>query len=250
MLCLMRPELSGTDLSRWRIGGFSGAPMPEAGIVALAERLPRLTLINAYGATETTSPATLMPPGENAAHPDSVGQVVPCGELRVIDAEVRSVPAGDPGELWIKGPMVVPGYWGKPHATATNFTGEYWRSGDIRSIGADGFVPVHDRLKDMINRAGYKVYSAEVENVVSYHPGVLECAVVGRPDPALGERVHAFVRSRECGVTAEEIRPFCAQRMADYKVPEVIELVGEPLPRNANGKLQKAVLRERARAGS
>ena len=246
MLCLMEPELSRIDLSRWRIGGFGGAPMPEAAISALAERLPGLTLINAYGATETTSPTTIMPPGESAAHPDSVGQVVPCGEVRVVDAEGRPVRVGEPGELWIKGPMVVPGYWGQPKATAAIFPGGYWRSGDIGSIDAQGFVRLHDRLKDMINRAGYKVYSAEVENILSHHPGVLECAVVGRPDPVLGERVQAFVRRRDPGVSAEEIRAFCAERMADYKVPEVIEFLTDPLPRNANGKLQKSALRKRA----
>ena len=250
ILCLMEPELSRIDLSRWRIGGFGGAPMPEATVAALAERLPHLTLINAYGATETTSPTTIMPPGENAAHPDSIGQVVPCGELRVVDTQGRTVPAGEPGELWIKGPMVVPGYWGRPEAAAANFTGGFWRSGDIGSVDAHGFVRLHDRLKDLINRAGYKVYSAEVENVLSHHPGVLECAVVGRPDPVLGERVQAFVRPRDAGVSAEEIRAFCAGRMADYKVPEVIEFVADPLPRNANGKLQKGELRERARARS
>ncbi len=157
------------------------------------------------------------------------------------------MPTGEAGELWIKGPMVVPGYWGKPDATAANFSRGFWRSGDVGSIDADGFVRIHDRLKDMINRAGYKIYSAEVENVLSHHEGVLECAVVGRPDPVLGERVQAFVRPRDGTVTAEEIRRFCAARMADYKVPEIVELVAEPLPRNPNGKLQKAVLRERAR---
>src|SRR5262249_46852217 len=134
----------------------------------LAERLPGLTLINAYGATETTSPTTIMPPGENNTHLDSIGQVVPGGEVRVVDAEHRPVPPGEPGELWIKGPMVVPGYWGKPEATAANFADGYWRSGDIGSIDTQGFVRLHDRLKDMINRAGYKIYSAEVENVLSY----------------------------------------------------------------------------------
>ena len=250
MLCLMEPALSRVDLRHWRIGAFGGAPMPEAAITELAERLPGLTLINAYGATETTSPTTLMPPGENTAHLDSIGQVVPCGEVRVVDAEGKSVPVGEAGELWIKGPMVVPGYWGKPEATAANFTNGFWRSGDIGSVDAEGYVRVFDRLKDMINRAGYKIYSAEVENVLAYHAGVLECAVVGRPDPILGERVQAFVRPRDAGVTVEALRAFCAERMADYKVPEVIELMAEPLPRNANGKLQKAVLRERARMES
>jgi acyl-CoA synthetase (AMP-forming)/AMP-acid ligase II len=250
MLCLMEPALSRADLSHWRIGAFGGAPMPEAAITALGHRLPRLTLINAYGATETTSPTTIMPPGETAAHLDSIGQVVPCGEVRVVDAEGKPLPPGEAGELWIKGPMVVPGYWAKTEATATNFTEGYWRSGDIGSIDADGFVRVFDRLKDMINRAGYKIFSAEVENVLSHHESVLECAVVGRPDPVLGERVQAFVRMRGGGVTAEALRTFCAERMADYKVPEVIDLVTDPLPRNANGKLQKALLRDRARASS
>jgi acyl-CoA synthetase (AMP-forming)/AMP-acid ligase II len=249
MLCLGEPELARIDLSRWRVGAFGGAPMPEAAITALAERLPGLTLVNAYGATETTSPTTIMPPGENNSHLDSIGQVVPCGEVRVVDAEGKPVPAGEAGELWIKGPMVVPGYWGKPEAIAANFTDGFWRSGDIGSIDADGFVRIHDRLKDMINRAGYKVYSAEVENVLAYHEDVLECAVVGRPDPILGERVHAFVRPRRAGVTVEALRAFCAERMADYKIPETIDVTAEPLPRNANGKLQKAVLRERARGG-
>jgi O-succinylbenzoic acid--CoA ligase len=247
MLCLREPALSHMDLSHWRIGAFGGAPMPEAAITELAARLPGLTLVNAYGATETTSPTTIMPPGETGTHLDSIGQVVPCGEVRVVEAEGKPVPPGEPGELWIKGPMVVPGYWGQPEATAANFTDGYWRSGDIGAVDAGGFVRLYDRLKDMINRAGYKIYSAEVENVLSYHEGVLECAVVGRPDPILGERVQAFVRPREGGVTAEALRAFCAERMADYKVPEAIELVSEPLPRNANGKLQKGVLRERAR---
>jgi len=248
ILCLMEPDFARFDLRHWRIGAFGGAPMPEATIAALAESLPGLTLVNAYGATETTSPTTFMPPGENSAHPDSVGQVVPCGEVKVVDPTGRPLPDGVAGEIWIKGPMVVPGYWGKPAETAANFTDGFWRSGDIGSIDAEGFLRVFDRAKDMINRGGYKIYSAEVENVLSHHPGVVECAVVARPDPVLGERVHAFVLARDRGVSADDLRAYCAERMADYKVPETIELVADPLPRNANGKLQKAILRERARA--
>ena len=246
ILCLMEPDFARFDLRDWQVGAFGGAPMPEATIRALAERLPGLTLINAYGATETTSPTTIMPPGENAAHLDSVGQVVPCGEVRIVGADGEPAPPGAPGELWIAGPMVVPGYWRKPEATAASFVGGFWRSGDIGSLDADGFVRVFDRVKDMINRGGYKVFSAEVENVMSDHPGVVECAVVARPDPVLGERVQAFVVPRDRGVTEAAIRAFCAERMADYKVPEFVTLMSEPLPRNANGKVQKAALRERA----
>ncbi len=248
ILCLMDPDFDRFDLSAWRVGSFGGAPMPEATIDALARKLPNLVLSNAYGATETTSPTTLMPLGQNLDHRDSVGQVVPCGEVRVVDELGRPVPLGTPGELWIRGPMVVKGYWNKPEANAASFTDGFWHSGDIGSMDEAGFVRVFDRLKDMINRGGYKVFSAEVENALAYHPGVVECAVVGRPDPVLGERVQAFVLPKSADVTAEAIRRFCAERMADYKVPEIVEFVAEPLPRNANGKVQKALLRERVKA--
>ncbi len=247
-LCLMDPEFDGFDLSAWRIGGFGGAPMPEAVIAELGRRLPALTLINAYGATETTSPATVMPPGQTPTHADSVGRVVPCGEIVVMDESGREAPSGQSGEIWIKGPMVVPGYWNNPEATAAAFVNGFWRSGDVGSMDAEGYIRVFDRLKDMINRAGYKVYSVEVENVLMAHPDVVEAAVLGRPDPVLGERVHAVVASRP-GASAAALpgvlRAFCAERLSDYKVPETFTIVSRPLPRNANGKLLKAELRAR-----
>jgi long-chain acyl-CoA synthetase len=245
-LCLMQPDLAEFDLASWRIGAFGGAPMPEATIAALTRTWPRLVLVNGYGATETTSPTAIMPPGLNTAHPDSVGQVVPCGAVRIVDGAGQDVAPGEPGEIWIAGPMVVPGYWQNPAADAAEFTDGFWKSGDIGSLDDSGFLRVFDRKKDMINRAGYKVYSAEVENVLLHHPGIIEAAVIGSPDPVLGERVKAVIRLRDAGLSAASIREFCAARLADYKVPEFIELVDAALPRNANGKLQKAVLRQRS----
>jgi long-chain acyl-CoA synthetase len=245
-LCAMHPELQRYDLSSWRIGCFGGAPMPVPTIELLAKKLPHLQLLNAYGATETTSPATIMPRNCWREHMDSVGQVVPCGEIKVLDEDGKPVPPGEPGELWIGGPMVVPGYWGRPEANQSEFVDGFWRSGDIGSLDAEGFVRIFDRRKDMINRGGFKIFSAEVENVLSGLAGVIECAIVGRPDPVLGERVHAFVVPREAdSLTPDDIRAFCAERLADYKVPETVTLVSESLPRNANGKIQKSVLRER-----
>ncbi len=113
-LLLRDPAFESTDLSRWRIGGYGGAPMPGPTIEALAQKLPGLVLQNAYGATETTSPVTVIPAGRQAAHLASVGQVVPCGDVRIMDDEDREVPVGEPGELWIGGPMIVPGYWDNP----------------------------------------------------------------------------------------------------------------------------------------
>jgi long-chain acyl-CoA synthetase len=242
-LCLMQPDLAAYDLSSWRIGAFGGAPMPEATIAALARTWPGLVLVNGYGATETTSPTALMPPGLNTAHPDSVGQVVPGGTVRIVDESGRDVCRGEAGEIWIKGAMVVPGYWSRPDADWAEFSDGFWHSGDIGSLDAAGFLRVFDRKKDMVNRAGYKIYSAEVENVLLHHPGIVEAAIVGSPDPVLGERVKAFIRLRDAALDAAAIRAFCAARLADYKVPELIVLVDAPLPRNANGKLQKAELR-------
>ncbi|MFX4220875.1 MAG: class I adenylate-forming enzyme family protein [Thalassobaculum sp.] len=243
-LAVMQPDLAAHDLSAWRVGCFGGAPMPEATIAKLDDLLPTLVLVNAYGATETTSPTTIMPPGLNTSHPDSVGQVVPCGRVEIRGEDGAVLAPGETGELWISGPMVVPGYWNRPQANREAFVDGAWRSGDIGTVDADGFVKVFDRVKDMINRAGYKVFSAEVENVLNHHPEIAEAAVVGRPDPVLGERVHAIVRPVE-GATldAAAVQAFCAERMSDYKVPETVTLTADPLPRNANGKLQKPALR-------
>jgi acyl-CoA synthetase (AMP-forming)/AMP-acid ligase II len=200
-------------------------------------------MCNAYGATETTSPATIMPPGDGVAHSDSIGKVVPCGEILVTDEAGREVPAGTLGELWIRGPMVVPGYWGNQAANEVGFLSGFWKSGDIGSVDEDGYVRIADRKKDMINRGGFKVYPAEVENVLSEHADIVEAAVLGRKDEILGERVVAFVRVARAGVEGDEIRTFCSSRLADYKVPERVIVDDRPLPRNANGKIQKDELR-------
>ncbi|MBP6901647.1 MAG: acyl--CoA ligase [Burkholderiaceae bacterium] len=244
-LCLMHPSFATAALSAWRVGGYGGAPMPVSTIDALAQALPGLTLLNAYGATETTSPATLMPWGRTREHADSVGVALPCAQIRVMDDDGRELPPGQTGELWIAGPMVVPGYWANAEGTAAGFHAGWWRSGDLGSVDAQGYVRVFDRKKDMLNRGGFKIYSVEVENVLMAWPGMVEAAIVGRPCPVLGERVHAFVHvaGGESGDTAA-LRAFCAERLADYKVPEGVSWSATPLPRNANGKLMKRLLRE------
>jgi acyl-CoA synthetase (AMP-forming)/AMP-acid ligase II len=243
-LCLLQEDLARFDLSAWRVGGFGGAPMAPATIAALAESVPSLGLVNCYGATETTSPATIMPPGHTVRKPDSVGVAVECGELMIADAEGRALPPDTPGEVWIRGPMVVGGYWADPAATSLAFTEGWWHSGDLGRLDGAGYLHILDRIKDLINRGGYKVFTSEVEAVLLQHPQVVEAAVVGYACPILGERVRAFACLRE-PVDAGELHAFCAARLADYKVPERWSLGHEPLPRNANGKLLKKALRER-----
>ena len=246
-LCLLEPDLGSFDLGSWRLGVYGSAPMPEPTIRRFAEIFPRLQMCNAYGATETTSPATIMPPGDGVSHSESIGKVVPCGDIRVMDEQGRELPPGEEGELWIGGPMVVPGYWRNPEGTASSFAGGYWKSGDIGAIDAQGYVRIADRKKDMINRGGFKVYPAEDENVLTDIEGVVEAAVVGRPDQVLGEGVVAFLNVNK-EIDAAGVRAFCTERMADYKVPGQVVIGSEPLPRNANGKIQKADLRQMALA--
>ena len=246
-LCLREPGMAACDLSAWRLGGFGGAPMPVSTIEQLAQHCPGVRLFNAYGATETTSPATITPPGCPVL--DAVGVALPCADVLVVDDEGREVHPGESGEVWIGGPMVVPGYWNNPQATAASFCGGYWKSGDIGSMDSAGFLRIHDRKKDMINRGGYKVFSVEVENCLMAYPGVLEAAAVGLACPVLGERVHAFVHlgadAAPSPALAAQLRDWCRRDLADYKVPETITFAPLPLPRNANGKLLKRELRER-----
>ena len=245
-LCLLAPDFGRRDLSSWRVGGYGGAPMPVATIDALARHLPNLVLVNTYGATETTSPTTMMPAGRTRDHADTVGVPLPCVQVLVMDDEGREAAPGEAGELWIGGPMVVPGYWDNAEASATSFTAGFWHSGDFGSIDAEGFVRILDRKKDMLNRGGFKIYSVEVENALMGFDGVLEAAIVARECPVLGERVHAVLHAPGVEHNDAKVRDHCRKLLADYKVPETITWSDTPLPRNANGKVLKRLLRESA----
>ncbi len=243
-LFLLRCKVADYDLSHWRIGGYGGAPMAQSTIQELTEKLPDLILVNAYGATELTSPATILPLGLGAERSDSIGIRVPCGEIRIVDANGNDAGPDEHGEMWIKGPMVVPGYWNNPEKTAQEFRDGYWKSGDIGSRDAHGFVRLHDRSKDMIIRGGYNIYSAEVENTLTAHKSVIECAAIGQPDPVLGEKLHVFVHSSVPELDAAAVKAHCADHLADYKIPDFVTFSAEPLPRNANGKIIKKILRD------
>ena len=210
-LCLLAPNFDSADLSAWRVSGYGGAIMPEVTLERIAEKLPRLKLINCYGSTETTSPAVFMPPEEAVARKEYVGLTVPCGHIAVMDAEGVEVPYGTPGEVYIGGAMVVPGYFNNPEATEREFKAGYWKSGDLGIMDEKGYLRIIDRIKDVINRGGYKIFASEVENILLDHPAVVEAAVVAKPCPVLGERVHAFVVLRH-DVEDEELDALLRQR--------------------------------------
>ncbi len=242
-LCLLARNFETADLASWRVAAYGGAIMPEATIERIAERLPKLKLLNCYGATETTSPAAIMPPEQTVARKEFVGLAVSCGDILVMDADGAEAPYGEPGEIYIGGAMVVPGYFNNPDATEREFMAGYWKSGDLGIMDEKGYLRVIDRIKDVINRGGFKIYASEVENVLLEHPAIVEVAVVAKPCPVLGERVHAFVVLRS-PVEEAELQRHCADLLSDYKVPETFRRLEGVLPRNANGKVLKRNLRE------
>jgi long-chain acyl-CoA synthetase len=246
VMLMARPDYRALALPRLRILGYGGAPIAADTVRALREWLPGARLHNTYGLTETASPATCLADADALARIDTVGRPVPVGECRTVEpASGRESGAGEVGELWLRGPMVVAGYWGNPGATCAAIVEEGWlRTGDLATIDADGYVTIRDRIKDMINRGGEKVYCVEVEEVLCAHPGVLEAAVVGLPDRVYGERVKACVVARPgAHLDADDVRAWVRARLARFKVPETVEVV-DALPRNPNGKVMKALLRE------
>jgi long-chain acyl-CoA synthetase len=228
-----------------RVISYGGAPIPPQTVRALREWLPGARLHHAYGMTETCSPATLLPDADALRKISTVGLPIPTAELRTVDPDSRRECAADEvGELWVRGPMVVPGYWANPEATAAALVEDGWlRTGDLARIDAAGYVTIMDRIKDMINRGGEKIFCVEVEEVLCGHPAVLEAAVVGVPDPVYGEAVKACVVPRP-GATldADEVRAWVAARLAKFKVPREVAVL-DTLPRNPNGKVIKNSLK-------
>jgi long-chain acyl-CoA synthetase len=176
--------------------------------------------------------------------PDSCGPALPVCEMKIVDATGRAVPPGEIGELWVKGPNVVKGYWRNPEATAAVFIDGWLRTGDIARLDDEGFCFIVDRAKDMLIRGGENIYCVEVENALFEHPAVIDAAVIGVPHRTLGEEPVAVVTAKAGAmVSEEELRAFVAERIAAFKVPVRIVVRDEMLPRNAAGKIMKSELK-------
>jgi long-chain acyl-CoA synthetase len=240
-LALRQPSFATTDVSSVRTLSYGGAPIAPELVHRLLAAFPNARLGNGFGLSETSALATFLPHAYAATHADAVGFPTPVNDVRIDRPDSRGV-----GELLVRGPNVVAGYWGDPVRTAETFVDGWLHTGDLARID-DGIVRIVDRAKDMINRGGENVYSVEVENALAAHPDVLEVAVVGVPDPVMGEKVGAVVLPKP-GVTADELVPslcaFARERLADFKVPQFVRVLEGPLPRNAGGKVLKAPLRK------
>ena len=238
-LAICQANFHDFDISHVRWVTYGGAPTPPELVARIGEAFPNARLGNGFGLTETSSVATFLPHEYCRTHAQTVGVAAPVVEVDLVDPDVDGV-----GELLIRGQNVVTGYWNKPEANQATFVDGWLRSGDLARIDEDGFVQIVDRKKDMVNRGGENVYCVEVENTLAEHEGIAEAAVLGVPDAMMGEKVGAVVVLRP-GVTlsAQDIASFVAARIARFKVPQYVAFYGEPLPRNAGGKVLKPRLR-------
>jgi acyl-CoA synthetase (AMP-forming)/AMP-acid ligase II len=224
--------------------GVGGQATPVSLITRVAQALPMAAQGGGWGMTEVTGSATALSGPVFAARPTSAGRLSPLLELRVVDDEGQDVPTGAAGELWLRGSLVMQGYWNAPGATAAAFEDDWYKTGDVGFVDSDGFVFIVDRKRDMVICGGENIYCAEVERVLSSDEAFLEVSLFGIPDDRLGERAIAAVTLRDGHRRTEDgVKQFARASLADYKVPsEVIFDLG-PFPRNATSKIDKAKLR-------
>ncbi|MEW6598230.1 MAG: class I adenylate-forming enzyme family protein [Pseudomonadota bacterium] len=244
------PRRGEFDLSSLESVAYGGAPSAPELVKKIVETFPKSQPGNGWGMTETSATFTHHMAEDYENRPDSCGPAVPVCDMKIVGPDGQTLPPGEVGELWGKGPNVVIGYWNKPEATAETFVDGWVKTGDLAKIDAEGFCFIIDRAKDMLIRGGENIYCIEVENCLYEHPAVMDAGVVGIPHKTLGEEPAAVVTLKP-GMTASEaeLRAHVAERLAAFKVPVKVAFWHETLPRNANGKILKAELKKVFAAG-
>lgn len=246
-LAINQPNFRELDAQAIRWVSYGGAPIAPELVDHIMHAFPNARVGNGFGLTETSSVATFLPHEYARTRPESVGFAAPVVDLELFEPDSET----GTGELLVRGPNVVKGYWNKPEATADAFRDGWLHTGDMARIDEDGFVQIVDRKKDMICRGGENVYCVEVENAIAAHPAVFEVAVIGVPDEVMGEKVGAVIVARPgAAIELTEVISFAKEHLADFKVPQYLVLRREPLPRNPGGKILKPVLRKQTDWGS
>ena len=236
---LNQPDFKDVDFSKLKISLGGGMAVQDS----VATRWQELTgspLLEAYGLSET-SPAATLNPTDGTHRMGTIGLPIPNTDLKIFDDERKEVPTGERGEIGIKGPQVMAGYWNRPDATKESMHGDYFLTGDIGIMDEDGFFKIVDRKKEMVCVSGFNVYPSEVEAVISSHPGILEVGVRSEPDPKTTECVMAFVVKKDESLTEQEIRDFCREKLTAYKVPKKVVFRDE-LPKSNVGKILRRKL--------
>lgn len=246
---LEHPDRDKFDLSSIQVISYGGAPSAPELVSTIKKRFPEAAPGNGWGMTETCATATLNIGDDYVQRPQSAGAPPGAVELKICDPDGNELPPGSVGELWCKSPSNCRLYWNRPDATAETFRNGWVVTGDLARIDEEGFLFLVDRAKDMLIRGGENVYCIEVENALYDHPAVMDAAVVGIPHKILGEEVGAVVQLKPGkSATEAELRAHVSGQLAAFKVPVEIQFQDEPLPRNANGKILKAELRQRFKA--
>ena len=237
---LNQPAFRELDFSNLKISLGGGMAVQDA--VALKwQEVTGSPLLEAYGLSET-SPAATINPTDGSHRMGTIGLPIPNTELKIFDDDKKEVPMGERGEIGIKGPQVMAGYWNRPEATAECMHGDFFLTGDIGIMDEDGFFKIVDRKKEMVCVSGFNVYPSEVEAVISSHPKVLEVGVRSEPDPKTTECVMAFVVKKDESLTEDEIRDFCREKLTNYKVPKIVVFRDE-LPKSNVGKILRRLLK-------
>lgn len=233
------------DTSTVTTVAFGGSPSADELQRKVLDTFPNVrSTSNVYGLTESSSAATIISGKDALAKPTSVGPPVPVVEVKIAGPDGVGVARGETGEVLLKGPIIMPGYWGKPEATAETVRDGWLHTGDIGHVDDEGFLYITDRAKDMIIRGGENIYCVEIENRLVEHPAIADAAVIGVAHAELGEEVKAVVQLEPGGsLTEAEVRQWVGDALAQFKVPAYVELTDDKLPRNASGKLLKNVLR-------
>lgn len=247
------PDIAKYDISSLRLIPYGASPMPDAVLQKARQTMPGIRFLHVYGMTEASPIVTSMdrsqpePEGQRA---QSCGRPALLVDVRIADAEDQEVPRGTVGEVQVRGPNIMKGYWNLPDVTAQAMRAGWYHSGDGGWMDEDGYVYIVDRFKDMIISGGENIYSAEVESAISTLDGVAEVAVIGIPDEKWGEAVHAVVVPRAGReLSADAVVAHCRALIAGYKVPRSVEIRAESLPLSGAGKVLKTVLREKFWAG-
>jgi acyl-CoA synthetase (AMP-forming)/AMP-acid ligase II len=240
MQAVYEPQAHDARTLRWVLCG--AAPVPVTLVKAYAEL--GVEVHQLYGLTESCGPGCLIMGEDALTRAGSTGRAYFYTEVRVIDVDGRDCPPGEPGEIVLRGPHNMLGYWNRPEATAQALRDGWLHTGDVGTMDAEGFVTIRDRIKDMLISGGENIYPAEVENMLLGHPAVADAAVIGLPSPKWGEVPLAVVVAKK-GATLEaaELLAWCKGRLAGFKLPKAAVLVAE-IPRNPSGKILKRVLRE------
>lgn len=241
---LRHPEVGKHDTSSWRVGVFGAAPMPAETIENLLARFPGVSFFQQCGQTEAGPTGIYSTSAQVRSRPQSSGHLAqPFVEARIVDESGADVAAGEIGELVLRGEAVMKGYWRRPDATAEVLRDGWLHTGDLLQLYSDGAMRLVDRLKDVIITGGRNVYSAEVEQALAGHPGIADCAVVGRPHPDWGETIVVVLTPREGHQPdLESVREYCRSRIAGYKLPRELHIA--PVPRTPSGKIQKHLIRQ------